>query len=157
MLSKKVKYALKALTYLAHKRQEAIEKQAKEYTVLISEIAEAERIPKKFLETILLELRKAGYLASRRGKGGGYFLLKKPEEINLANIIRLFDGAIALVPCVSLNYYRPCEECIDENTCGMKAIFLQVRIETIKILTENTLQNIVENEINLKNILKIQS
>ena len=112
MITKKSKYAIKALIYLAKKKD--IE------PVLIEEISTEEHIPKKFLEAILLDLRKAGYLGSKKGKGGGYYLLKPATEINMAEIMRLFDGAIALVPCVAHKYYEACEECVDEITCPIR-------------------------------------
>lgn len=142
MLSKKTKYAIKALVKLA--------KDYKKGPILISEISSQEKIPKKFLEAILLELKNAGILNSRKGKGGGYYLIKSPEDVNLANVIRLFDGAIALLPCVSYNYYEKCEECIDEEICGIRNIMREVREETVKILKHNTLADIIKREEALK-------
>ena len=144
MLSKKCKYAIHALVYLAERYQEG--------PVHIQEIAEKQHIPKKFLEAILLELRNAKILLSKKGKGGGYYLYKKPEEVNLIEIIRLMDGAIALLPCVSLNYYEPCEECIDEKTCGIRSAFMGVRDETLRILAETSLAQILTRQ---KSELKI--
>ena len=138
MLSKKCKYAIHALVYLAERFQQG--------PVHIQEIAEAQHIPKKFLEAILLELRNAKVLHSKKGKGGGYYLYKKPQDVNLIEIIRLMDGAIAMLPCVSLNYYEPCEECIDEKTCGIRFAFLGVRDETLRILSESTLEQIVKRQ-----------
>jgi len=138
MLSKKCKYAIHALVYLAERYQQG--------PVHIQEIADNQNIPKKFLEAILLELRNARILHSKKGKGGGYYLYKKPEEVNLIEIIRLMDGAIALLPCVSLNYYEPCEECRDEKTCGIRDTFLGVRDETLQILQGSTLAKIVKRE-----------
>lgn len=136
MLSKKCKYAIHALVYLAERYQKG--------PVHIQEIAEEQRIPKKFLEAILLELRNAQILHSKKGKGGGYYLYKNPEEMNLKEIIRLMDGAIAMLPCVSLNYYEPCEECINEHLCGIRDAFIGVRDATLKILSESTLAHIVK-------------
>jgi len=138
MLSKKCKYAIHALVYLADRFQQG--------PVHIQEIAETQHIPKKFLEAILLELRNAKILHSKKGKGGGYYLYKKPQEVNLIEIIRLMDGAIAMLPCVSLNYYEPCEECLDEKTCGIRFAFLGVRDETLRILSESTLDQIVKRQ-----------
>lgn len=138
MLSKKCKYAIHALVYLAERYQDG--------PVHIQEIAEHEHIPKKFLEAILLELRNAKILHSKKGKGGGYYLYKKPEDVRLIDVVRLMDGAIAMLPCVSLNYYEPCEECRDEKTCGIRDTFLSVRDETLKILTESTLDKIVKRQ-----------
>lgn len=136
MLSKKCKYAIHALTYLAERYQEG--------PIHIQEIADQQRIPKKFLEAILLELRKAKILNSKKGKGGGYYLYKPPEEVNLIEIIRLIDGAIAMLPCVSLNYYEKCDECKDEIMCGIRHSFIGVRDETLRILAESTLDKIVK-------------
>ncbi len=139
MLSKKTKYALHALTYLA-------KKDANEPT-LILEIAENSRIPRKFLESILLDLKKQGILNSKMGKGGGYFLRQTPEQIQISTIIRLFNGPIALLPCVSLNYYQRCDECTDEKTCGLNKVFIDVRNETLRILENKSIQDIVNQEL----------
>lgn len=138
MLSKKTKYALHALTYLGKHKAEG--------TVLIHDIAEEHGISHKFLENILLELRKAGYLGSKKGKGGGYYLIKEPKDIPLSRVIRLLDGPIALLPCVSLNYYEPCAECKDEARCGINKVMIQVRDETLKILENKTLEDILRGE-----------
>ena len=138
MLSKKCKYAIHALVYLAERYQQG--------PVHIQEIAEEQKIPKKFLEAILLELRNAQILHSKKGKGGGYYLYKKPEEVSLKEVIRLMDGAIAMLPCVSLNYYEACEECVDEKTCGIRDSFIGVREETLRILSESTLDKIMKRE-----------
>jgi Rrf2 family protein len=142
MLSKKAKYAIKALVHLARLYQKG--------PVLISDVSEKEHIPKKFLEAILLELRNNGLLQSRKGKGGGYYLIKSPDEISLATIVRLFDGPLALLPCVSLNYYERCEECVDEVTCGLRQIAAEVRDETVRILKTNTIQDIITKEDKIK-------
>lgn len=143
MLSKKCKYAIHALVYLAERFQQG--------PVHIQEIAEAENIPKKFLEAILLELRNAKILHSKKGKGGGYYLYRKPSEVTMTEIIRLMDGAIAMLPCVSLNYYEPCEECRDEASCGIRDTFIAVRDQTLKILESNTLDKIVKRQRELRN------
>jgi len=131
MLSKKTKYGLKALSYLA--------KQEPNVPVLISEISESENISKKFLESILLNLKKAGILASKKGKGGGYYLLKKPIDIKISTIIRLLEGPIAMLPCVSLNYYEKCDDCTSEDDCTLKLLMIEVRDSTLKILENKTL------------------
>jgi Rrf2 family protein len=138
MLSKKCKYAIHALVYLAERFQQG--------PVHIQEIADRQRIPKKFLEAILLELRNANILHSKKGKGGGYYLYKNPEEVSLIEIIRLMDGAIAMLPCVSLKYYEPCEECVDEHLCGIRDAFIGVRDETLRVLASNTLAHIVQTK-----------
>lgn len=138
MLSKKCKYAIHALVYLAERYQKG--------PIHIQEIAEKRNIPKKFLEAILLELRNAKVLHSKKGKGGGYYLYQKPSEVNLMEIIRLMDGAIALLPCVSLHYYERCEECHSERVCGIRDAFIKVRDETLKVLGGSTLDKIVKRE-----------
>lgn len=135
MLSKKCKYAIHALVYLAERYDQG--------PVHIQDIAEDQRIPKKFLEAILLELKNAKILGSKKGKGGGYYMYRKPEDVNLIEIIRLMDGAIAMLPCVSLNYYEPCEECVNEHLCGIRDAFIGVRDETLRVLSEHTLAQIV--------------
>lgn len=140
MISKKTKYAISAVVYLASLEHRN--------PVLISEISKERKIPQKFLEAILLDLRRAGILSSKKGKGGGYYLLKSAEEINLAEILRLFDGPIALLPCVSLNYYERCEDCIDEEHCGIRDAFLKVRMNTLELLKKSTISNIVDKEKN---------
>lgn len=138
MLSKKTKYALHALTYLA-------KKDAKVPTLIV-EIAKNANVPRKFLETILLDLKKQGVLNSKMGKGGGYSLRNEPKDIRISTIIRLFDGPIALLPCVSLNYYQRCEECTDELQCGLNKVMIDVRNETLKILENKSIQDIIDEE-----------
>ncbi len=133
MLSKKTKYGLKALSYLA--------KQPQYEPVLISDISAAENISKKFLESILLTLKKNGVLSSKKGKGGGYYLLKKPNEIKISAIIRVLEGPIAMLPCVSLNYYEKCDDCINEELCSLNILMAEVRDSTLKILENKTLAN----------------
>jgi len=138
MLSKKAKYALKALEYIA--------KESFRSPLLIAEIAEEQRIPRKFLEVILLELRRDGILQSKMGKNGGYFLRKSPKEINIGHVIRLMDGPIALLPCVSYKFYEPCVECEDEATCGLHNVMQQVRESTNKILDKVSLADVLKRE-----------
>ena len=132
MLSKKTKYGLKALSYLAKKKQFE--------PVLISEISEAENISKKFLESILLLLKNKGILASKKGKGGGYFLSKPASEIKISTIIRLLEGPIAMLPCASLNYYEKCDDCKSEQECSLNRLMVEVRDNTLKILENKTLE-----------------
>lgn len=134
MLSRKTKYGIKALIYIA--------KQDKLMPVLISEISEKENISKKFLETILLDLKKIGLLGSKKGKGGGYYLLKDPKDISIANIIRFLDGPIALLPCVSLNFYEKCIDCPDEETCALNKLMIQVRDNALNVLENKSLYDL---------------
>jgi Rrf2 family protein len=138
MLSKKTRYAIKALV--------AMGKNFGKKPMSISHIAEEEHIPKKFLEQILLDLRNAGLLYSKKGAGGGYSLIKDPKEIVLAQVLRITGGPIALLPCVSLNFYQRCEECIDEGTCGIRDVFVEVRNASLKILTETSIADVIDRE-----------
>ena len=134
MLSRKTKYGIKALIYIA--------KQDNLMPVLISEISEKEHISKKFLEAILLDLKKIGLVGSKKGKGGGYYLLKNPKEISVATIIRFLDGPIALLPCVSLNFYEKCNDCPSEETCGLNKLMIQVRDNALNVLEKKTLYDL---------------
>ena len=141
MLSKKTKYAIKDLVSLG--------KSMGAPPVQISKIAEEEKIPKKFLEQILLDLRNAGLLYSKKGAGGGYSLNKDPKEIFLVQVMRITDGPIAMVPCASHNFYHRCEECKQETTCGIKSVFVEVRDATLKILSETSIADIINREMTL--------
>lgn len=125
----------------------AIIRLAKEYgkgTLMINEIAESEVIPKRFLEGILLELKKNGYLNSKLGKNGGYYLIKDPKDINLLDIVRLFEGSIALLKCNSEKYYQPCEHCKDESSCEIKSTFGEIRDFTYKKLASTTIASLAK-------------
>ncbi len=135
ILSKKTRYAIVALERLARDYGKG--------PLQIREIAEDEKIPRSFLENILLELKKTGILGSNLGKGGGYYLLKKPEDVNLADVVRHFEGTISLMYCVSENSYRPCEFCKDETTCQIKKVFKEIRDTTYNILNRTTLDQLI--------------
>jgi len=134
MLSKKTKYGIKALAFIAKKKDRN--------PVQTSEIAKSENISQKFLESILLELRKSGFLGSKKGKGGGYYLIKEPKDILMTAVIRVLEGPIAMVPCVSLNYYEKCDDCPDEKACSVHSLMIQVRDCTLKVLGDNTLADV---------------
>jgi len=134
MLSKKTKYGIKALVYLA--------KQEDRIPVQISVISESENISRKFLESILLTLKKNGVLGSKKGKGGGYYLLKDPKDIPMTTVMRLLEGPIAMVPCVSLNFYEKCDDCPDENVCAVHNLMLKVRDNTLDIFRNTTLADL---------------
>ncbi|EOR29134.1 BadM/Rrf2 family transcriptional regulator [Elizabethkingia meningoseptica ATCC 13253 = NBRC 12535] len=102
-------------------------------------IAQEENIPKKFLEQILLELKRAKLVNSKQGIGGGYYLLKSPDEVSLADLYRIFEGPISLTPCISLNYYEPCDDCVDEEACYLRHELINVREKTRKSMMEATL------------------
>ena len=133
MISKKTKYGLKALSHIA--RQDG-------RMVSIGSIAREENIPHKFLESILLILRKSGFLGSKKGKGGGYYLLKAASEIYMVDIMRILEGPIAPVACVSLNYYEKCEDCADEASCSLNKLMIQVRDANLQVFRNTTLEDL---------------
>lgn len=134
MLSQKTKYALKALLFLAQ--------QDKNHVSKTMDIAEGASIPKKFLEQILLDLKRGHFVGSKQGKFGGYYLLKSKEEITLAEIHRFFDGAIALLPCASLNFYEPCSDCKTESECLLRYGLIAIRDETLKAMDGITIASL---------------
>lgn len=134
MLTQKSKYGLKAAMYLAD--------QVGRGPIAIAEIAERERLPRKFLEAILLDLKRHGLLHSKKGKGGGYFLGRKPTEVTIGQIIRALDGPLALIPCVSQTAYARCAECPDEKTCAVRWAMKEVRDATSRILDHTTLASL---------------
>ena len=134
MLSNKTKYGIKALVFLA--------KQDQRLPVQISVISKSENISQKFLESILLTLKKNGVLGSKKGKGGGYYLLKEPKDISMTTVMRLLEGPIAMVPCVSLNFYEKCEDCPDENACAVNKLMLKVRDNTLQIFRNTSLADL---------------
>ena len=136
MISKKTKYGFNALIFLA--------KEFHRRPVLISELARKEKIPQKFLEAILLELKNNGILESKRGKGGGYLLEKDPKKIYLGQVMRILEGPLAPVACVSQTAYRRCDECRDEHTCGLRMVMKDVREAIANILDKTTLADVVE-------------
>lgn len=138
MLSKKSQYAFKALSYLVEKRDLG--------PLLISDISEIKKIPLKFLENILLHLKKENILESKKGKGGGYYLKQKPEDVSLAKIIRIVNGPIALLPCVSLNFYEKCDNCT-EDYCSLHDILIEVRDASLSILESKTLLDLANHKL----------
>jgi Rrf2 family protein len=136
MLSKKTKYGLKALTCIARQEENT--------PIQIAVIAKNENISHKFLEGILLSLKKTGFLGSKKGKGGGYYLLNDPSKILMTDVIRVLEGPIAMLPCVSLNYYEKCDDCPDEHTCSVNRLMIQVRDNTLKVLNNNSLADLIK-------------
>lgn len=136
MMSKKCKYAIKALVRLSRNYNKGY--------LFTSDIAQAENIPKKFLEQILLQLKHAGYVGSQVGFGGGYYLKKHPKEITVADIYRMFDGAIALVPCVAVKYYEKCDDCSDEVSCVYRREFMKIKEQTRQIMKKTTIQSFLK-------------
>ena len=135
MLSQKTRYAILALTRLAREIGNG--------AILISDIARSENIPQRYLEAILLDLKKLGMLGSKLGKSGGYYLIRKPEEINLSQIVRHFEGPIALVPCVSEKAYQPCEFCKNELECKLRKVFKDIRDYSYDRLQKTTLLDLI--------------
>lgn len=133
MISKKTKYGLKALSYLA--------KQEPNCPISILEIANTQQISQKFLEAILLDLKKRGFLGSKKGKGGGYYLLKPASEISIASVIRVLEGPIAWLPCVSLNYYEKCNDCTNEEACSLNRMMIEVRDSILQVVENKSLKD----------------
>jgi Rrf2 family protein len=133
MLTKKTQYAIKALSYLAENYARG--------PVLISEISKEKHIPLKFLENILLELKQANILGSKKGKGGGYFIREDPASVNLATVIRQIEGPIAMLPCVSLNFFQQCDDC-DQMNCRINLVFAEARDAILGVLESKTLRDL---------------
>jgi Rrf2 family protein len=131
MISQKARYALRALLYLAAKGGDT--------PIQISEIAEAERLPRKFLEQILAELKKPGIVRSHRGRAGGYSLGRAAKDISFADVLRVTDGPLALSPCVSVMAYRKCDDCFEETVCAIRKALLAARDATAEILESRNL------------------
>lgn len=144
MLSQKAKYALRALIMLAEKDNGDL--------ILIADIAERENIPRKFLEAILVELRKEGILFAKRGKSGGYRLARPAAQITFGEVIRLIDGHLAPIPCASKASFRPCEDCIDTATCSVRWLMVQVRDATAAVLDNQTLADALRHRQSTGNI-----
>lgn len=135
MLSKKTRYAIMALIHLAREYGNG--------AVQIGDIATRENIPQRFLENILLDIKKMGLLGSKLGKAGGYFLIRPPHEIPLSVVVRHFEGTIAMLHCVSEKAYQPCEFCQDETTCKIRKVFKTIRDQTFAVLDGTTLADMV--------------
>lgn len=145
MLSSKAKYGLKAMVYLARHEGQG--------PSLIADVAEAERIPKKFLDAILLEMKNQGLLSSKKGKGGGYVLARPAERIMVGDIIRILDGPLAPIPCVSRTAYRPCEDCLDEAACTVRAVMQDVRDAMAAILDNTSLADMRVSKVRAETVL----
>lgn len=135
MLTKKAKYAMRALCALA--RNEDGYMQARD-------IAQDAHVPEKFLETILVELRHASLLESKRGARGGHRLARPAEQINIGEIIRTIDGPLAPIPCASHTRYRPCDDCIDPARCALRLLMVDVRTAMADVVDTRTLRELSE-------------
>ncbi|HYI97008.1 MAG TPA: Rrf2 family transcriptional regulator [Bryobacteraceae bacterium] len=133
-LSKKGKYALRALYHLAREQGNG--------PVLIATLAQRESIPHKFLELILLHMKNNGLVESKKGRNGGYALAKEPSKITIGSVIRMIDGPLAPLPCASETAYRKCEECIDEKNCGTRIVMRRVRDAMAEILDNTTVADV---------------
>jgi Rrf2 family protein len=147
MLSRKAKYGLRSLIYLAQERGKG--------PIQIREISEQLSIPRKFLEAILLELRNDGTLQSRMGKEGGYYLERAPDTISIGRIIRMFDGPLAGVPCVSQTAYARCDDCTEEHLCSIRWVMKDVRDASARILDQTTLDQLVSKSQDLNHGLNL--
>lgn len=138
MLSQKARYALRALLHLVE--------HANGRPVQLAGVAERQAIPRKYLEFIMVDLKKAGLVISRRGPGGGYVLSRPPSEISFVEVIRAIDGPIALVPCASENFYARCGDCHDEATCAIRRVLARVRESAVDILGNTSLADAARQE-----------
>ena len=131
MITQKTRYALRSLLFLVEVgRGEAVR---------LHQIAETQRVPRKYLELIMLDLKKAGIVTSVRGPKGGYRLTRSPNDISFGEVVRAIEGPIALISCASGNFYAPCGDCHDEATCAIRKAFLIVRLRTSDVLNGITL------------------
>ncbi|MDR3375200.1 MAG: Rrf2 family transcriptional regulator [Ancalomicrobiaceae bacterium] len=138
MLTKKGKYGLKAMIHLARIEPGTV--------AMVADIATTNNISKKFLDSILLDLRNAGFLKSKKGPGGGYSLAKPAEEILIGPIIRVLDGPLAPIACASRTAFQPCDDCVDLTACGVRLIMSDVRDAMAAILDRTTLASLVARE-----------
>ena len=137
MISQKAKYAFKALIHLAtHPGQ----------TVQIDDIAQATGVPRRFLEHILLDLKGQGLITSRRGRSGGYAMLRSPAEITVGDVLRLIDGPIAPLACISVNAYRRCDDCPDEAACSVRHLFTDVYSVILQVMDATTLAVVLRGD-----------
>jgi Rrf2 family protein len=136
VLTKKAKYALNALVFISKNSNES-------RPVTTQHISRENAISQKFLESILVELKKVGILGSMHGKGGGYYLRRDPNEIQIVEIIRMFDGAIGLRPCATHQFFEPCKECKDVETCKIRFTFKELRDLNVEFLKDKTLQSLL--------------
>ena len=132
-MSMKCKYAIKALVRLSENYKNGY--------LHTADIATSENIPKKFLEQILLDLKHSKIVNSKQGRNGGYYMLKDPKDVSVADVYRIFDGAISLLPCVSLNFYEKCDDCNDEATCSLKREFIKIREGARVVMSKTSFQS----------------
>lgn len=138
MLTKKAKYALNALVYLAKRQEEHAG-----VPITAAQIAKDNKMPSKFLEGILSDLKRVSILRSIHGKGGGYLLQKEPHEIPMVEVIRMFDGAVGLIPCATHQFFQPCAECRDVETCKIRWTFKELRDITVDFMKDKTIADLI--------------
>jgi Rrf2 family protein len=138
MISQKAKYALRALAALARANDRT--------PMLIADIAEQQKIPKKFLEQILLDMKHRGLVMSKRGKDGGYLLLRPAHEITFGEVLRMIDGPIAPLPCLSQTAYRRCDDCLSESECEIRHVFARVADVTREVLFSATIADTIHEK-----------
>ncbi|KGJ13076.1 RrF2 family transcriptional regulator [Paracoccus panacisoli] len=141
MITQKMKYALKALLVLADEAASGAPQ-----ALSIEQVAKRAGTPKRFLEHILLEIRDAGVIASRRGRAGGYLLAQPPSEVKLADLLRLIDGPLAPLPCLSRTAYQRCPDCTDEETCRIRRTFADVFSGYLQIIDSLTLADLMRSD-----------
>jgi len=144
MLSQKARYAIRALLHIVE--------HGTSRTIQVGEMAEMQKIPRKYLEFIMVDLKKGGLVTSRRGPGGGYVLARPADEISFAEVIRLIDGPIALVPCASENFYARCDDCHDEASCAIRRVMARVRSSAVAILENTSLAQAATAELVLEDL-----
>ncbi len=144
MITQKTKYALKALMVLADEKSSDAE------ALRIEEIAERSGAPKRFLEHILLDLKRAGLIGSRRGRKGGYEMIKDPKLVSLAEVLRLIDGPMAPLPCLSRRAYQRCEDCKDETTCRVRSVFGEFYATYILMIESLTIADLQQDSLPLE-------
>lgn len=140
MISQKTKYAIKALITLAE------EQAAGGSSLRIEEIANRSNTPKRFLEHILIDIRNAGIIGSRRGRDGGYMLIKSPESISVSEVLRMIDGPIAPLPCLSRRAYQRCEDCVDEEACRIRKVFGDLFAAYLLMVESLTLADLMRDD-----------
>jgi Rrf2 family protein len=138
MLAQKTRYALRSLLFLAEK--------GPVQPVQLAAIATTQQVPPKYLELIMLDLKKAGLVRSVRGPRGGYTLARDPESISFGEIVRVMEGPIALVPCASVNFYARCGDCQDEESCAIRRVFALLRDQSASLLEGISLANAADWE-----------
>jgi Rrf2 family protein len=152
MITQKMKYALKALLVLADEAASAAPA-----ALTIEAVAKRSGTPKRFLEHILLDLRNAGLISSTRGRSGGYVLIKPPAEVSISELLRLIDGPIAPLPCLSRRAYQRCEDCVDEDSCRIRKVFADIFWSYLLLIESLSLADMLRSDAVAGQVLGVQS